>query len=105
MAARTKVLGQGVQASGTSVHTVYTAPTGKVAIVKSLSFISDSAINVDVRVVRSGNDVGAAYPALVAGQGQTVQTYLSLEAGDSLTVAASSSHVLKWWASGFEIDA
>lgn len=100
MAVSYKILGQAAPANNTNV-TLYTVPTGKQAILSSITFVSGDASNGSLRIyatksgVAASNGVNEIY--YING---VVNTSSSYQFTDKITLAAGESIVIRHNTSG-----
>lgn len=103
MSVHTKVLTEG--SVSTTATTVYTCPTGKTAIVKTLA-IGKSAAPADtmtVTLTRAGNVRTALVAPLGVGAGATTPApYWVLAPGDGLRLQTATG-AMTYWVSGVEL--
>jgi hypothetical protein len=93
MAITYKILGQAAPANNTNV-TLYTVPTGKQAILSSITFVSgDSANSVRIFAVKSGETANNSTNVIYyIGTAATTSSY---QFTDKITLAAGESIVIK----------
>ena len=107
MTVRTARLAAGTTGTASVTVTVYTCPTGKTAIVKTInvSNASGSANSTIVAAQSGAAIVNLAIESLAGGSGlKVIEPYLVMEPGDQLLINSNQTNGIKYWVSGVELE-
>ena len=107
MTVRTARLASGSTGTANVTVTIYTCPSGKTAIVKSIHLANNagSATSTIVAVASGAATVNLRVTSLASNDQIHMESpYLVMEPGDELLINANQTNAIKYWVSGVELQ-